>query len=189
MDLDLADFGTAKTGGRGNQFSTFVKNFDRGQQFLRFEEILQCVQLPDLSEDDPAKTRDLFDDLFTKLKKDFGVKRIMRLVAWDNLLRGVEDNMIAKWVNDFQVEDLDWRKLHLDLDCFSPSLPLRIIRLYSRGNWGALYFWTSDEGVLKFDTVCSYIYAQNRKACEADGTQLEEVRFDILTESNSVRRT
>jgi hypothetical protein len=95
----------------------------------------------------------LFDQLFAGLKA-YGVKKIMKLLAIDSLLRGVDDHRVAQWASDFEVEELDWRKLDLDLDRFSSSLPLRTICLYSRGNWGALYYWTSDEGVLKFNKVC-----------------------------------
>ncbi|KAK4111089.1 hypothetical protein N656DRAFT_168937 [Canariomyces notabilis] len=135
----------------------------------------------------PVRNGSLFDQLFAGLKA-YGVKKIMKLVAIDSLLRGVDDHRVAQWASDFEVEQLDWRKLDLDLDRFSSSLSLRTICLYSRRNWGALYYWTSDEGVLKFNKVC-LIHTYPTEATSSirlrhlTSSKLEMVRFTIYAES------
>jgi hypothetical protein len=97
-------------------------------------------------------------NLFDNLSHKFEIKRIVRLFAKDNVNDPIDDRLIAKWVEDFSVEQLDWRKRDMDI---SPLLEmaehrkgsLRVLTLYTAGHWGIIYHWLSSDGLVAIPGV------------------------------------
>jgi hypothetical protein len=84
-----------------------------------------------------------------KVDGGFGVERIIQLNALDNTFHPIGDEIIALLAKAFKVEKLNWYKYDLDLDVLKQiGANLRKLWLYSSGNWGTLFYWTSGEGLL-----------------------------------------
>jgi hypothetical protein len=158
----LADFKFTGPSTRLNDFGGFVNNFaTKDQDFVAFEDILCSVCLPQFSNSvSSVQITEQIDKLFKTLGTGpdrFGVKQIMKLIVRGDFNRGLDDEHISEWVSRFKIEELDWQKLDLDLDRFPEDSSLRKLTLYSRGNWGTLYYWTSEDGILKFENVCYWL--------------------------------
>ena len=120
------------------------------------------MTLPDLqllpTSDVYGTTGALFDWLWA-----MGVQTIKDLNIPDQRIQPLtEDFVHTKILSRFQVLNLDWRKLDLDISILkSPKTAssLKKLRLYSSGNWSVLYHWASDDGVSALPEVgfCCFI--------------------------------
>lgn len=130
---------------------------------LKFESTLLYVYLPDLcrfsSTDVHAVVSKFFDWLYSK-----GVRQIIELDIPDNHLQPLSDELISEKVLKYKVQDLNWRRLDINLDLLSESESkdtLKKLQLYSSGNWSTLYHWASEQGLASFKEVC----VLDKKAC------------------------
>jgi len=156
--LDLSDFDSIASGPQENDLERFVKNFKPRTQCLEFSDMLSYVRLPDMSVGDPEKTSKAIVELFNNLACLFGVAKIVKLEAKDNPLHPMDDIEIARIVDRFSIEELDWAKYNIDLEPLRPkgleqATSIRKLKLYSTGHWGVLYHWLSEEGFFAFEEV------------------------------------
>ncbi|KAM7199713.1 hypothetical protein V8F20_005583 [Naviculisporaceae sp. PSN 640] len=154
--LDLSDFDAIASGSQETDLERFVKNFRPRSQCFEFSDMLSYVRLPDMSIGDPEKTSKAIIELFDNLAQLFKVSKIVKLEAKDNPAHPMDDVEIARIVDRFSIEELDWAKYNLDLDALTPNTAdhtssLRKLRLYSTGHWGVLYHWLSEEGIFSFE--------------------------------------
>lgn len=153
LELDLSDFDYQDPTHRKCDFAQFVDTF-KPKEGLEFDSELIRVQLPDMSKASHQEGVKEIVKLLNKLRKKkeeggFGVERIIHLNALDNAFHPINDGTIAILVNAFKVEKLNWYKYDLDLDVLKPiGANLRKLWLYSSSNWGTLFHWTSEEGLL-----------------------------------------
>jgi hypothetical protein len=153
-ELDLSDFDTLESEQQINDLSAFVRGFkpiEEGKGSFSFPNRLARLDLPDMSFGKTSEMASSIKDLFQNLN-EFEVNQIMRLYAKDNPKDPVDDESIAKWVEIFKVEELDWQKPDLDIDLFvkmaqSGRSSLKTINLYTNGHWGVLYHWLSIDGL------------------------------------------
>lgn len=154
--LDLSDFDAIASGTQETDLERFVKNFKPRSQCFEFSDMLSYVRLPDMSIGDPEKTSKAIIELFDNLSQLFKVSKIVKLEAKDNPSHPMDDVEIARIVDRFSIEELDWAKYNLDLDALTPKTAedtssIRKLKLYSTGHWGVLYHWLSEEGIFSFD--------------------------------------
>jgi hypothetical protein len=150
----LSDFDFLGPSAQRGDFARFVKTFCNPIEGIEFEQTLASVELPDMS----MALNQSFDSeiiqMFNALKTIFKVDKIVSLTAWDNPLHPLPDYKIAIIVDAFKVEELKWCKQDFDLDVLRPrAASLRRLSLFSSGNWGTLYHWTSLGGLLSFPKV------------------------------------
>ena len=164
MELDLSDFDYHDPTTTATDFKAWLQAFRRSHDKFQFDEWLTCLRLPDMScHEVPLDLRDqleryyeqLLDTLSGGLEEScFGISRVWKLVVKDSERYPVSDRLICKWVTKFQVVDLDWRKLDLDISrLVTQRSQLRKIKLYSGGNWPPIFFWTSSEGLVRLRKV------------------------------------
>jgi hypothetical protein len=101
--------------------------------------------------------------------------------------------MIARWVEYFEVVDLNWRRLDLDISSLVEaakrrSLRLRNLSLYTIGHKGVIFHWTSKLGVVAIPHVSKYpIFSSVHVKCgvrvRAETTQLENVYIHLTQAS------
>ncbi|KAK4216524.1 hypothetical protein QBC37DRAFT_91706 [Rhypophila decipiens] len=154
--LDLSDFDAIAAGSQETDLDRFVKNFKPRSQCFEFSDMLSYVRLPDMSIGDPEKTSRAIVELFDNLAQLFKVSKIVKLEAKDHPTHPMDDMEIAKIVDRFGIEELDWAKYNIDLDALTPkntddSSSIRKLKLYSTGHWGVLYHWLSEEGIFSFE--------------------------------------
>ncbi|KAF2802521.1 subtilisin-like protein [Mytilinidion resinicola] len=171
LELDLSDFDVLGSEAQRCDFTHFVKNFSRPSEGLDFESTLASVQLPDISQARDRKLHQEVIDLLTKLRRPFGVEKIVSLTVWDNPFHPMSDLVIAESVRLYQIEELNWCKLDLDLDVLkNRATSLRKLCLYSSGNWGILYHWLSPEGLASTEH-----FRNGDRASDAHLTRLEHL--------------
>ncbi|KAG5769161.1 hypothetical protein H9Q72_003504 [Fusarium xylarioides] len=153
--LDMSDFNQSS-----HDFEAYVQRLKQvDEKVLEFEETLLFVHLPDLNYVKQPCPPKAISELFNWLK-DRGVKTIRKLSIPDNTTNPLSDVFVQHYIlNTFRVEELDWRKLDVNLDIFFrkgmgehdllPSNCLKGLRLYSSGNWSVLYHWISSDGLEK----------------------------------------
>jgi hypothetical protein len=141
---------------------------------LSYEETLRYVEFPalDLKVDD----RETFGDnnhlsvqhtevfrLLTWLQEKMHVRHIIQLKVPDRLINPHNENCIARFVNMYGVECLDWRCLDLSISIFSSPAAkgktnadtdsmkakekIKELHLYSSGKRAVIDHWLSDEGI------------------------------------------
>lgn len=124
---------------------------------LHFEETLFFVHLPDLNYVRLPRPNDCIRTLFRWIKETKGVRIIRRLHLPDNTTSPLSEEFVTDAIlNKFTINDLDWRKLDLNLDMLSSSSiakHLESLSLYSSGNWSVLYHWISSDGLATFPNV------------------------------------
>ncbi|KAF5014570.1 hypothetical protein F66182_14396, partial [Fusarium sp. NRRL 66182] len=104
------------------------------QQMLKYERTLKYVEFPSL--DMMAESREGFKEstyLKTTHREVFqilewlnvkkGVQKIIKLVVPDRLVNPHDELEMAWYVNQFQVEVLDWKTLDLSISAFQNPLP------------------------------------------------------------------
>ncbi|KAJ0119897.1 Peptidase S8/S53 [Diaporthe amygdali] len=92
-------------------------------------------------------------DILQWLKQEKRVKSIIELKVPDRLVNPHNELLIAKYVDDFAIEVLNWRFLDLSLSVFSADTVkprIRELHLYSSGKRAAISHWFSDEGLITF---------------------------------------
>ncbi|KAK3372938.1 hypothetical protein B0T24DRAFT_247827 [Lasiosphaeria ovina] len=157
--LDLSDFDSMASGAQENDLERFVNNFKPRANCFEFSDMLSYVRLPDMSAGDPEKTSQAIIALFKNLAELFNVAKIVRLEAKDNPAHPMEDSEIARIVEKFNIEELDWGKYNIDLDPLRAPAEdgrissLRKLKLYSTGHWGVLHHWLSEEGIFAFERL------------------------------------
>ncbi|KAE9380874.1 hypothetical protein N431DRAFT_362973 [Stipitochalara longipes BDJ] len=172
--LDMSDFNQSS-----HNFETFVDkltqldaNPDEKETAFEFEDPLFFVHLPDLNYvKQPCShhaTRRLFEWLSDKKK----VRKIKKLSIPDNTINPLSEAFVEQYILDaFDIEELDWRKLDVNLDVITgtkerrrpakegkkpPSdtwKSLKHLTLYSSGNWSALYHWISEDGLARLPAL------------------------------------
>ncbi|KAL7933145.1 hypothetical protein V8C35DRAFT_327904 [Trichoderma chlorosporum] len=113
--FDLTLFNTEKY-----SFNKFMMLFGNHTDALKFESVLKYADFPNL--DTPQQTREE-DSAFqyTEITQAVdwlrrrGVREILMLHVPGSLHNPHSDNNVANWVNGSAVEDLNWRKLDLNL--------------------------------------------------------------------------
>ena len=162
MCFDLSRF-NSKT----YHVSDFVRsliNHKEHAELLRYECTIKYAEFPplDLDSDDReafgesvhAEHTEVFD-ILDWLKKKKGVEKIIELIVPDRLVNPHNEMKIATYVEDFQVEMLNWRFLDLSISVFEKGARDRItdLQLYSSGKRAAISHWLSDEGVISLSKV------------------------------------
>ena len=83
-----------------------------------------------------------------------GVKRILKLIVPDCRVNPLDEDKISICLKDFEVEQLDWRRLDLGIEpLLSLGHTLSALHLYSSGNWAVLSHWVSNGGLERLEKV------------------------------------
>jgi hypothetical protein len=122
------------------------------------------VELPSF-DDITAKQREEGKLILDWLRRCKGVSRIFELRARDSLHLPHSEETIENALRDFNVEILDWQRADLSIDTINTVAPnVRILHLYSSGNWASLDHWTGTNGVctlLKLERLYITIVSDN----------------------------
>ena len=128
---------------------------------IEFESVLRYVHFPDLSQktlSEDSKTERQEIPLILLWLRQKGVKTILRLVVPDCRMNPLNEEAISKCLEDFEVEELNWRRLDLGIEPIVSLAPtLAVLHLYSSGNWAVLCHWVSKEGLERLKKVCMLI--------------------------------
>lgn len=123
---------------------------------IKFESVLRYVHFPDLSDvksEGPKRERQEVPSILSWLRQK-GVKRILRLVVPDCRANPLDEDKISVCLKDFEVEELDWRRLDLGIEPIVSLGPtLSVLNLYSSGNWAVLSHWVSNGGLKRLEKV------------------------------------
>ncbi|KAJ5657425.1 uncharacterized protein N7484_001074 [Penicillium longicatenatum] len=122
---------------------------------LVFETSLLFVHLPDLNYIKQPCSPEVFRKFFQWLSRQ--VENIRELKILDSTTSPLSDWFFCKFVSTkFHISKLDWRKLDIDLTILAETGDyLEELTLYSSGNWGVLYHWTSLDGLAQYPKVSS----------------------------------
>jgi hypothetical protein len=168
--LDMSDFNQSS-----HNFETFVDKLTQldadlpeKETVLRFEDTLFFVNLPDLNYVRQPCPHHTMQRLFGWLGRK-GVRRIKKLSIPDNTTNPLSEAFVQQYIIDaFDIEELDWRKLDINLDIITGTEERRRLAkkptsdtwkyltdltLYSSGNWSVLYHWVSKDGLAKLPGV------------------------------------
>ncbi|XXH00918.1 hypothetical protein Hte_007269 [Hypoxylon texense] len=153
LNLDLSRYNSATF-----PISTFVDSLvSHGK--LSYEQTLRYVEFPPLdmtvANRETVKENahlehehiEVFKVLNWLMKR--GVRSIISLKVPDRLVNPHNDLRIAKVVERFGVETLDWKVLNLSISIFKPKVKciIKELHLYSSGNRAVVNHWFSDEGI------------------------------------------
>jgi hypothetical protein len=129
----------------------------------KFEATLAYAKFPDLDNLNGLRgsvtDHDDVNTVLDWLKNDKEVKKIVELNVQDEWENPYEEEHIAHWVREFQVERLSWRRKDLSVaalaGAFPPSetLPIRVLHLHSSGFPVALDQWFSPITFARFSKV------------------------------------
>ena len=101
----------------------------------------------------PKRERQEVPSILSWLRQK-GVKRILRLIVPDCRANPLDEDKISVCLKDFEVEELDWRRLDLGIEPIaSLGLTLSVLHLYSSGNWAVLSHWVSNGGLERLEEV------------------------------------
>jgi hypothetical protein len=126
---------------------------------LVFESTLLYVYLPDLCRFSSSEVHAAVSKFFLWLEKK-DVTTIVELNIPDNHMQPLSDEFVFDKVARFNVRNLDWRRIDMNLDFLIESraaASLTDLHLYSSGNWSTLYHWASAEefnGLSALPQVC-----------------------------------
>ncbi|KIW05619.1 uncharacterized protein PV09_03490 [Verruconis gallopava] len=168
-------------------FEAFVDRFQRVRG-VELESTLAELVLPDMTFAGDVKIHACIRKLFEKLE-EFPVSKIVSLRVWDNPLRPLPSSDIADIVERFQVAELDWYRINLDLEAFSDRAKesIRTLHLYSDGNWGSLFHWTDWCGFPTFPNLKDvHIYIVDESETYRDEAVQEQL--DALCDKVKERR-
>lgn len=138
------------------------------KRHLTYEKILRYAAFPqlDLFMEDRQTFRagrsldndhsEVFDVL--KWLKHKKVEIIMKLKVPDRLVNPHDDIEMADQIDDFKVEDLDWKVLDLSIANLRHGTKQRLekLHLYSSGNRAVVSHWFSNEGINSLSKVGHY---------------------------------
>jgi hypothetical protein len=171
--LDMSNFNQSS-----HNFETFVDKLTQldidlpeGKSVLRFEDTLFFVHLPDLNYVKQPCPHHTIHRLFDWLGRK-EVRTIKKFSIPDNTTYPLSDAFVQQYIIDaFDTEELDWRKLDVNLDIIAGTPDRRRLAkevnkptsntwkcltdlaLYSSGNWSVLYHWISKDGLAKLEGV------------------------------------
>ncbi|KAI0400668.1 hypothetical protein F4802DRAFT_619718 [Xylaria palmicola] len=190
--LDLREVQmSASSSAKKDELLTFIRS-------LEFENILQYVQIPQYPFRKPgasirppatdvveAKTnttgigRRDFEGIFDVLKEK-GVRKILRLIVDDDDACLHQDDMIQEKLKDFEIEELQWRKMDLSSSVLRHAVPhARTLRLFSSGNHSVLRDWSSADGLNELGMLQS-VYLKIYWKTESRATTLQYAQ-DFIT--------
>jgi hypothetical protein len=158
-ELTLSDFDSLMATQQTNDLPTFVNTFLPKEALLEFPSRLSRLVLPNVSHGDSAIAESM-KLLLDKLRNDFRIQQIVRLIGKDNTGQ-IDDDLMAEWVHKFKVERLDWHKRDFDISFLQEfalqkhghRLALRVLSLYTAGHWGVIYHWLSPDGLFSIPGV------------------------------------
>jgi len=158
------------------------------KQVLQFEETLFFVHLPDFNYVRMPRPHEGVGKLFSWLQTK-NVKTIKRLHIPDSTISPMSDEFVESAILDkFMIEELDWRKLDLNLDVLTRAKNkdhITDLSLYSSGNWSVLYHWISIDGLAKLPKVgCSTVAASKFQGSFYHSVQSDCKWWIVLTESS-----
>jgi hypothetical protein len=137
--------------------------------YLKFEDVLQYVYLPQLRVNGPTiprgrasrrtpnpdgkgRTDLLF--LFKWLKGERNVKTILKVIVEDLQEPAHSDEAIEDSLQGFGVETWDWRKTDLCSEVIYKAAPMAsVVHLYWSGNNSVLRGWSEPEGLAKLEKL------------------------------------
>ena len=144
--------------------STSESGLSSTLQCLQFEKVLKSVDFPDLNSptaiglvDDIRKDHREIEVILDWLYEKKGVREIINLKVPDRLYSPHQASIVRRFVKQFKVENLDWRRLDLHLtqydDDWNPLPPdwaasLKRLSLYSSGDSSVHDHWLSELGKL-----------------------------------------
>lgn len=136
-----------------HDFTRFIEKLkDSEKTDFKFQETLFYLTLPDFNTFSKM-CHDGVRHLFSWLKDEKGVKTIKDLKMPDSATSPMSEELVQEAIiEQFEIEKFDWRKLDISLDILTGSKhsdKLKDITLYSSCNWGVLYHWASDDGLVK----------------------------------------
>jgi hypothetical protein len=134
-------------------------------KFLKFEEILQYVALPNLlpniqapsqtpsgkgkeAKSEGLQTPKHYQQIFKWLKDSRNVKEILRIIVEDDLDNPHSDEVIEETIEPFGVEVWDWRKYDISSETIRRAAPgVKELYLYTTGNNAVLRGWSDQDGL------------------------------------------
>ncbi|KAI1819685.1 hypothetical protein F4861DRAFT_526015 [Xylaria intraflava] len=156
-------FDISRFNSTSHTISTFVDSvISHGgtRKLLSYEQTLRYVEFPPLDmrvgDREIYKENSHFEQEHTEvfrildwLREEKHVERIIRLKVPDRIVNPHNDLKMAKEIDRFKVEFLDWKVLDLSISMFSKEVKGRIkeLHLYSSSNRAVLSHWFSSEGI------------------------------------------
>lgn len=132
----------------------------RTKELLKYEKTLRYVEFPPLdalkdereSFKDSCFLQEEHDEVFrilNWLKHIMGVETIIKIKVPDRLVNSHDEDRMARSVEQFKVQILDWKVLDLCLDTLSIDTKERIteLHLYSSGKRSVISHWFSTGGI------------------------------------------
>jgi hypothetical protein len=159
--FDLSRFNSKSY--RLHDFAESLINHQENAQLLSYEPLIKYAEFPalDLHPDDKESSgdemsrehREIFA-ILDWLRKNKQVNAILELQVRDRLFNPHDEDQIAKYVDDFKVEILNWRFLDLSVSVFERSRErLKGLHLYSSGKQAPVSHWFSKEGLKSLPNV------------------------------------
>lgn len=152
---------------RVSEFVHSLINHRENSNLLSYEPTIKYARFPalgvhvddkeEIGKSTREEHREVFDALHW-LREDKGVETILELAVPDRLVNPHNEVEIAKVVDEFKVERLNWRYLDLSLSVFQEDgnaikPRIRELHLYSSGKRAAISHWFSDEGLITLVNV------------------------------------
>ncbi|KAF2707831.1 hypothetical protein K504DRAFT_511742 [Pleomassaria siparia CBS 279.74] len=114
---------------------------------VSFEPTLKYVELPSFDEIN-ATRREEAKDILDWLRKCKKVTRIFELRAKDSLHLAHSEETIEAALQGLDVQNLDWQRPDLSINTIRYAAPnVRILHLYSSGNWASIDHWLGPNGI------------------------------------------
>ena len=190
--LDLTVFHTAS-----HNFDTFMKAISSRalhtettvHDVVKFESVLQRVVFPQLSRDfegNPHERKEV-QTVLNWLRSN-SVTKIRELIVPDCFDRPHNEGTINDCIQGFGIEVLNWRRLDLSIDAITEkNSEIRVLDLYSNGNWAALSHWRSQDGLKRLTQVTHFHVIPVHYADEH--IQLETVSLHLVAVSTNIEDT
>ena len=140
-------------------------------KFLKFEDILQYVALPNLLPNTQApsqtpsgkqkeprseevQTPTHYKDIFDWLRKKGNVKAVLRIIVEDDPDNPHSDEVIEDTLKGLGVEIWDWKKYDICSETICVAAPdVKEVCLYTAGNNAVLRGWSSEDGLRRLKKV------------------------------------
>lgn len=157
--------GLKSTSYRMTDFVLSLTNPRWGKHILRYEETLRYAAFPQLDmspeERECYKSGTHLEHMHEEVFKILDwlaknkVKRIIKLKIPDRLINPHDDEEMAKQLEKFKVEILEWKVLDLSISAFGKETKTRIrgLYLYSSGNLGVIEHWFGPSGIPSLKNV------------------------------------
>ncbi|ORY72160.1 peptidase S8/S53 domain-containing protein [Pseudomassariella vexata] len=148
----------------------------RNYPFLKFENVLQHVALPNLlpvtnnsqqngdhrARNGPVIKPTHYKEIFGWLRKKGKVDQVLVIIIEDDLVSPHDDETIVETLDTFKVDKWNWRKYDLYSETiFRAALNASTVYLYTSGNNSVLRGWSDESGLRKLRRV-KVIYEKQR---------------------------